>query len=66
MTPPSADRLEAELQAEYGELLPPTLISRTVATATALRGRDAASTARADLEGLAEASLRRASADALP
>ena len=65
MTPPTADLLEAELQAEYADLLPPTLIARTVASAVALRGRaEAAAVARADLEALAEASLRRASADA--
>ena len=56
--------LAEQLVAEFGHVVPPTLIRSTVAAATGGRAGDstAARTARADVEALADAVARRTSA----
>ena len=56
-----AHDLSAELVAQYGDLLPPTLIDSTVQAADLTRqpGGDAEQAARQDVAALADAALRR-------
>lgn len=59
----ASSRLTAQLAAEYGDLLPLSLIDRTVAAARAAAEPPdelaAARTARADVAAMAEAARRR-------